>query len=323
MNLKKTLKVIFSITAILICIFIIQNYPFGSVAKPLPRLSDTLLLQKNLDLIINTPKPRMCINTDMLDTVANRIQNEFKQYTNRVTVQNIYPKEDKYKNIIASFGPENASRIIIGAHYDVCSNQQGADDNASGVAGILELARLLKDKPLRHRIDLVAFSLEEPPFFNTQRMGSYVHARSLYENKVPVTGMISLEMIGYYSDKENSQEYPLSVLKWIYGNKGDFITIVQKSLRGDFAAKFKKLALENNSITTKSFRAPSFLGGIDLSDHKNYWSFGYSAIMITNTSFYRNHNYHTANDTLSTLDISRMALAIDGVYRTIIAFDKE
>jgi Zn-dependent M28 family amino/carboxypeptidase len=259
-------------------------------------------------------------NVDVLDTVAERIRTEFLQYTDSVSVQKFTVLNAEYKNIIASFGPKDADRIIVGAHYDVCGNQEGADDDASGVAGILELARLLNNKPLKHRIDLVAFSLEEPPFFASSYMGSYVHAQSLYDAKTPVIGMISLEMIGYYSDNENSQDYPLNILKWAYGNKGNFITIVQKSFCGDFAKKYKKLAFKNNSISTKSFRAPSFFGGIDLSDHRNYWKFGYSAIMITNTSFYRNHNYHTADDTLPALDISRMGLAIDGVYRTLMAF---
>ena len=320
-NLKKVLKIISVIILAVVAFFVIQNYPFGSDAKPLPRLTDTSHLRKCLNLVTNTSKPRTWDNTDILDTVACRIETEFRLYTNRVSVQRFKAGNNEYKNVIASFGPEGGSRIIIGAHYDVCGNQQGADDNASRVAGILELAGHLKDKPLKYRIDLVAYSLEDPPYFNTENMGSYVHAKSLYDNKVPVAGMISLEMIGYYSDEENLQEYPLGFLKWVYGNKGDFITIVRKSVSGDFANKYSKIAFDSNSISTKSFRAASFLGGIDLSDHRNYWHFGYSAIMITNTSFYRNHNYHTGNDQLYTLDISRMALVIDGIYRTITALN--
>ncbi len=272
-------------------------------------------------MIVNTSKPRQYQNTEILDSVADRISTEFGKYTNRVSAQQFTVRNKAYKNIIASFGPENAERIIVGAHYDVCGNQDGADDDASGVAGILELARLLNNKPLKYRIDLVAFSLEEPPFFDTKNMGSYIHARSLHDSDIAVKGMISIEMIGYYSDKENSQEYPLGMLEWFYGNKGNFITIIQKSFCGGFAKKYKELAFKNNSILTKSLRAPAVFGGLDLSDHRNYWNFGYSAIMITNTSFYRNHNYHTANDKLANLDISRMGLVIEGVYRTLLAFE--
>jgi len=299
---------------------IFQNYPASSQPKPFERLSDTANIKRCLELVVNTSKPRWFRNVDVLDTVANRIQSDFLRYSNRVSFQNFNIQGSEYRNVIASFGPENAERIIVGAHYDVCGEQGGADDNASGVAGILELARLLKDRPLGYRIDLVAYSTEEPPFFGTKNMGSYVHAKSLFDEKIPVLGMVSLEMIGYYSHEENSQRYPVGILKMFYGDKGNFITIVQKSFGGKFARVYKRLAFDHNSLPTKSFNAPSFFGGINLSDHMNYWKFGYSAIMITNTSFYRNHNYHKTTDQLSTLDINSMALAIDGVYRTLVAF---
>jgi hypothetical protein len=299
-----------------------QNYPANSESKPLERLADTTNIKRCLELVVNTSQPRWFKNTDVLDTVANRIQAEFMLYTDRVSFQKFTINNAGYKNVIASFGPENAERIIVGAHYDVCGEQDGADDNASGVAGILELARLLENEPLNYRIDIVAYSTEEPPYFGTNNMGSYIHAKSLHDEKVPVLGMISLEMIGYYSDEENSQRFPVGILKWFYGNKANFITIVQKSFSGKFARQYKRLALENNSLSTKSFRAPSFFGGIDLSDHRNYWKFGYSAIMITNTSFYRNHNYHRTSDTIETLDINRMALTIDGVFRTLNAIEQ-
>lgn len=257
------------------------------------------------------------MNTDILDSVAGYITHEFSGSTAQVAIQKFEVSRQFYSNIIASFGPENGERLIVGAHYDVCGEQDGADDNASGVAGLLELARLLKDKKLKYRIDLVAYALEEPPFFRTKNMGSYVHARSLYQSKIPVKGMVSLEMIGYYSDRKNSQNYPLGFLKWFYGTKGNFITIVQKPFNGNFSKKFKQLAFRNNSIPTKSFKAPSFFGGIDLSDHRNYWHFGYSAVMVTNTAFFRNTNYHGKGDVLSNLNIPNIGLVVDGVFRVL------
>ena len=278
-------------------------------------------MRKSLELVITTPKPRNYRNVDLLDTIAERIRLEFLRYSGRVTTQEYKVGENTYRNVIASFGPEDGERIIVGAHYDVCGEQDGADDNASGVAGILELARLLKDRSLKYRIDLVAYTLEEPPYFNSKDMGSYVHARSLYEAKVRVKGMISLEMIGYYSDKEDSQGYPIGMMKWLYGDKGNYITVVQKTFCGQFAKQFKRVSFKNNSIATKSFRAPFFLAGINLSDHKNYWKFGYSAIMITNTAFFRNDNYHKPSDKLFTLDIPRMGQVIDGVFRSLIELE--
>lgn len=319
--MKRTLKILLYSFLLLMAFVTFQNYPFSSSAKAFPSLADTVNMKKNLSLIINTSKPRYFENVAILDSVAKHIQTEFSKYTPRVEFQKFTVRKNEYKNVIASFGPENAPRIVIGAHYDVCLEQDGADDNASGVAGILELARLLRNITLNYRIDLVAYCLEEPPFFATENMGSYIHAKSLHDTNASVLGMISLEMIGYYSDEENSQEYPLGFLSWIYGSKANFITIVQKSFCGSFASHFKKLSFKNNSIDTKSFRAPSFFGGIDLSDHRNYWEFGYSAIMITNTSFYRNSNYHQTSDLLSTLDLNRMGKTIDGVFRTILAYE--
>ncbi len=224
--MKRIIKYTLLLIVILLAIFVVQNYPVSSKAKSFVRLADTANIRRNLESIINTPHYRNYKNVAVLDTVAERIKKEFERYTNRVYTQDYRANENGYKNIIASFGPQNGKRIIVGAHYDVCGDQDGADDNASGVAGVLELARLLKDQPLKYRIDLVAWSLEEPPFFHTKNMGSYIHAKSLHDSNTAVKGVISLEMIGYYSDKENSQSYPVGIMKWFYGNKGNFITIV-------------------------------------------------------------------------------------------------
>lgn len=223
-----------------------------------------------------------------------------------------------YQNVICSFGTNHLKRIIVGAHYDVCGNQQGADDNASGIIGLLEMARLLKGKELRHRVDLVAYTLEEPPYFRTEHMGSYVHAKSIFDNKIDVYGMLSVEMIGYFKDEKKSQSYPLGFLSLFYGNKGNYITLVKKFGQGKFAKHFGKYYNESKIIRTQTFKGPKKLPGIDFSDHLNYWNFGFSALMITDTSFYRNHNYHQATDTMETLDIGRMAKVIDGIVFSIL-----
>lgn len=315
--IKRILAYLLGAILLLITVFAIQNYPAYSKPKQLSQLSDTGHIRLCLESVLNTQKPRNYRNPEILDTVAERIRLKFLQSTSRASFQEYKVGKTVYKNIIASFGPETGERVIVGAHYDVCGDQDGADDNASGVAGILELSRLLKSANLKYRIDLVAYSLEEPPFFDTRNMGSYIHAKFLSDSKIPVKGMVSLEMIGYFSDEDGSQNYPIGILKWIYGDKGDYITIVQKSLCGEFAKEYKEVAFKNNSISTKSFRSPAILGGVRLSDHLNYWKFGYSAIMVTNTAFFRNNNYHQTTDKLATLDIQKMALVIDGVYRTL------
>lgn len=280
--------------------------------------TDTSLVKEHLKNITKTAGYRNHQNIAQLNAIATYIQKDFLKYTNDVSFQEYKVDGKTYKNVICSFGTENKQRIIVGAHYDVCGDQEGADDNASGVVGLLELARQLKGKKLNKRIDLVAYTLEEPTYFRTQYMGSYIHAKSLKDNKIDVFGMLSIEMIGYFNDEKNSQEYPLGILSWFYGNKGDYITLVNKFDKGTFAKQFGKNFKKSEMIKTKEFTGPKKLTGIDFSDHLNYWNFGYSALMITDTSFYRNKNYHRKTDKMETLDIRRMAKVIDGIYVALL-----
>lgn len=284
--------------------------------------TDTVAVKKHLKNITKTASYRNPENIAQLNAIAHYIKTDFLKYSDKVSYQEYKVEGKTYKNVICSFGTENKQRIIVGAHYDVCGNQEGADDNASGIVGLLEIARQLKGKKLNKRIDLVAFTLEEPPYFRTEQMGSYVHAKSLKDTKVDVLGMISLEMIGYFSDKENSQNYPLPAMSKMYGNKGDYITLVTTAEKGKFVEDFSQHFKQAKAIKTEEFNAPRSLPGIDFSDHLNYWNFGYSAMMITDTSFYRNKNYHKKSDTMETLDIRRMAKVIDGVYLALLKLVK-
>ncbi|WP_025143167.1 M28 family peptidase [Pedobacter jeongneungensis] len=281
--------------------------------------SDTSLIKNYLKTLTKTPQFRNYSNIDQLNLTAGYITTVFKNSTDSVYAQEYTVDQKIYKNIICSFGTENKKRIIVGAHYDVCGDQEGADDNASGVIGLLELSRLLKGKKLDYRIDLVAYTLEEPPYFRTELMGSYIHAKSLKESKAEVFGMISLEMIGYFKDEAKTQSYPIGILSMKYGNKGNYITLVKKFGSGEFVNQFSKNFKTSKSILTKTFASPPSLPGIDFSDHLNYWKFDYDAMMITDTSFYRNKNYHQKTDTIETLDIQRMAKVIDGVYNGLIS----
>lgn len=283
-------------------------------------VSDTTRIRNDLNRIVYTSKYRNYKNIETLNQVAEYIKGEFRKVSDSVTEQPYNLTIGSYKNIICSLGTQNKERIIVGAHYDVCGDQDGADDNASGVAGILELARLLSKEKLKYRIDIVAYTLEEPPLFSSEYMGSAMHARYLKDNHVDVVGMISLEMIGYFSDAPKSQGYPVGMLRWFYGDKGDFIMVAQKWGNGKFGRRMLKLMKENQFLPTKSFKAPKFLGGIDLSDHRNYWENGYSALMVTNTSYYRNRNYHEKTDKIETLDVKRMALVIDEVLVALKKF---
>ena len=148
-------------------------------------------------------------------------------------------------------------------------------------------------------------------------MGSYIHANYLFKNKIDVKGMISLETIGFYSDEIGSQQFPIPEMKNIYGNVGDFITVVQNDKNEFFSEEVNTLMKNERFIKTESFKGNPSLSGVDFSDHLNYWNHNFAAVMITNTAFYRNKNYHTANDKLATLDIEKMNLVIQQLYFTM------
>lgn len=278
---------------------------------------NTSTVKKDLKAITTTDKPRNYKNIKSLNSVANYINKELKKVCDTVSFQEYKVESNNYKNVIGSIGIENKERIIIGAHYDVAGDSDGADDNASGIAGLLELARLLSNEKLKYRIDFVAYTLEEPPFFRTKQMGSYIHAKYLFDNQISVKGMICLETIGYFSDVPNSQKYPIKGMELIYGNKGNYIAIVQNGKEEMFGNEITKLMKEQKLIETKSIKGSSLINGIDFSDHLNYWNFGYEAVMITNTAFYRNLRYHTSNDKMETLDIQRMCNVVEQLYQTI------
>lgn len=288
--------------------------------------ADTVLIKEHLTEITKTKGYRHFMNVDLLNKVAAYIHSNFEQYADTTYYQKFELNGLEYKNVICVFEPtrlnsigeKNKQTIVIGAHYDVCGMQEGADDNASGVVGLLELARLLKGQLFSYRIELVAYTLEEPPYFRTENMGSYVHASSLVDAKTDVFGMISLEMIGYFMEEKKTQDYPLGFLKLFYGTRGNYITLVNKFGKGKFSRKFTKKFKHSNVIRTKRFNGPKALPGVDFSDHLNYWKFGFSALMLTDTAFYRNKNYHEKGDVMEILDLQKMGKVIDGVLKVLV-----
>lgn len=286
----------------------------------MPSCNQNKLLQ-HLSALVNTDKPRFFRNFETLQKVADYIYSEFKKYSNQTQYQPYLAGQTTFNNVICSFGKPSAKLIVIGAHFDVCDRLPGADDNASGIAGLIELARLFQQTDFSnypYRIDLVAYCLEEPPYFGTDLMGSYVHAKMLHDNKVNVYGMVALEMIGYFSDKKDSQTYPLESMKKKYGNVGDYIATATKVKAGKFVNQFAKLMNANPYIKHHYYKAPKQVDFVALSDHFNYWKFKYSACMVTDTSYLRNPNYHKKTDTIDTLNLNKMSAVVNAVYHSIL-----
>ncbi|MBI3377568.1 MAG: M28 family peptidase [Nitrospirae bacterium] len=260
--------------------------------------------------------------TEKLNKAADFIEEKFRSYKCNVERQSFKAEDKTYYNIEAEIkGTSDKDKIIvIGAHYDTIIGTPGADDNASGVAGILELARLASEKPLPYTIRLVAFALEEPPFFRTKNMGSYVYAESLKKEGLKIEGMVSLEMIGYFCDKDGCQYYPLPFFRWFYPKKGNFLSFVGDIGSRKFTQKIKKAFQKSSSFPVQSINTISLVPGIDFSDHMSFWKFGYDAFMITDTAFYRNPHYHAHSDTAEKLDYKKMAEFIEGLYKALGSF---
>lgn len=281
---------------------------------------DTEVVKKHVHFLSSIQPARNHRNQKSLQKVLSYIRKEIQPYAPSVRLQEYPVRNQKYANLIANIGPVDAETIVIGAHYDVCGDQPGADDNASGVAGLLLLAKYLSENraALRYNYELVFYSLEEPPYFRTEYMGSAVHARSLREKGARVKYMLSLETIGYYSDAKDSQSYPAG-LGWFYPSEGNFIAAVGRMADGNLLSRFKADFQKNSSLKIITLAAPSFVTGIDFSDHLNYWAMGWNAAMITDTALMRNHNYHEVTDTPETLDYEKIVQVIGGVFRAVTA----
>ena len=217
------------------------------------------------------------------------------------------------RNVIGSFGPDTRERVVVGAHYDAAGGSPGADDNASGVAGLIEVARLSSGRKLHRRLELVAYALEEAPFFGTAEMGSVVHVRALGASGARVTAMLALEMIGYYTDTPRSQHFPLAVLKALYPTTGDFLVVAGRFSDARLVRRIRRVMRGATDLAVHAITAPRSLPGIDLSDNASYWDAGDPAVMITDSAFYRNPHYHLPSDTPDTLDYRRMAGAVEAI----------
>lgn len=206
--------------------------------------------------------------------------------------------------------------LVIGAHYDTILGTPGADDNASGVAVLLELSRLLQEASLDRTVRLVAFANEEAPFFGSEAMGSLNYARQARANGDNIVGMISLEMLGYYTDAPGSQRHP-PLLGYFYPHTGNFVAFVGNTASRQLVRQAIGIFREHAELPSEGLAAPELIGDIRRSDHWAFWRMGYPAMMLTDTANFRNPNYHGPDDTDETLDYDTMARLTTALARTV------
>ena len=213
---------------------------------------------------------------------------------------------------------EPTAIVLAGAHYDTVPGSPGADDNGSGIAALVELARMLREARPAQTIRLVAFVNEEPPFFYFGEMGSRVYARAARARGDDIRVMLSLEMLGCYSDVRGSQRYP-PLLRHFYPDRGNFIAFVS-NLRSRAALRATVRAFKAGSdFPAEQLASPAIVPGVSWSDQLSFWREGYRAVMVTDTAFYRNPRYHCATDTPDTLDYEAMARVVAGLGRMLVA----
>jgi hypothetical protein len=234
------------------------------------------------------------------------------------------PQRDSYPvgtkrcdNIIAEVRGTGPEILVVGGHYDSVYGAPGANDNGSGVAATLALARRFAKKPCARTLRFVAFVNEEPGHFQTELMGSWVYAKRCRERNEPIVGMISLETVGYFSQEPGSQKYPLPILDMIYPKSGNFIAFVSnigsRRLLRDALRPFRKHA----QFPSEGAALPEKIPGIGWSDHWSFWQHGYPAIMVTDTAPFRYPHYHRSTDTPAQLDYDSMARVVSGMEKVI------
>lgn len=271
---------------------------------------------------------------DGLNQAADYIAGQFKNYGYNINIQEyaipagalrkhwkqFSYDQQKYKNIIAELkGTGKTDEIIvIGSHYDSVpiAGCKAANDNASGVAAILELAKYFSKNPQRRTIRFVAFTNEEPPFFWTKYMGSYVYAKECKNKNERITAMLTPETIGSYSDKKGSQRYPFP-MNMFYPSTGNFIAFVANSKSKELTRQCVKTFRENAQFPSIGACLPMLVPRIGSSDHWSFWKMGYPALMITDTAPYRYRYYHTTSDNLENMDFDKMARVVDGLKLVI------
>lgn len=206
--------------------------------------------------------------------------------------------------------------VVIGAHYDSVVGSPGADDNASGVAGLLALARACATMKSARTVRFVAFVNEEPPFFWTNEMGSHVYATRCKERQEKIVAMFCFEMIGYYTNAPKSQRYPFP-FSLLYPRTGTFIGFVGNSDSGPLVRRAVGTFRGAVNFPSECAALPSWVPGIDLSDHSSFWEYGYPGVMVTDTSFFRYLHYHTTDDTPDKLDYDGMARVVAGLVAVV------
>lgn len=306
--------------------------PGESHRGPLPALSPeerelAASLEAHVRALAETIGERRVGHGDSLELARGYILSAVRRIPgvreDHVRLEDVGPGGYYAKNVILELPGASPTLVVVGAHYDSAVGAPGADDNATGVAAALELARRFSGRKLRKTVRFVLFANEEPPYFQNQGMGSLTHARACEQRGERIGAMVSLESLGYYTDVDGSQRYPWPV-GMLYPERGNFVAFVgnlaSRSLVRESIAAFRS----GISFPSEGAALPAGVPGVGWSDHWAFWEAGYPALMVTDTAPYRNPTYHEGTDRPAAIDcfkLARVTIGLSHVLERLVAED--
>ncbi len=293
--------------------------PGKSWSKPVPPLSteEHLIhdnLKRHVEMLAEQIGERNVWQAEALEAAALYIRNTLEDQGYQVGIQSFESEGQTVQNIEVELPGATAPReiAVVGAHYDSVPDGPGANDNASGIAALLEIARLLAGKSHARTLRLVAFVNEEQPFSSGEQMGSRVYAERSRQRNEQIKAMISLETIGFYTDQAASQHYPFP-FSYVYPDTGNFIGFVGNLSSWNLVRQSLGAFRTSTAFPSEGVAAPGWIRGVGWSDHASFWEAGYPAIMITDTAFFRYQHYHRETDTPDKLDYKSLARVTRGL----------
>jgi Zn-dependent M28 family amino/carboxypeptidase len=302
---------------------VMMRMPGRSFRGPLPPLAEaertiSAALRRDVEKLATEIGQRNVYRPAGYQAAADFIEASFRQAGLATQRQTYTANQEACVNVAAEMpGGERAAEIVVvGAHYDSVLGSPAANDNGSGVAAVLALARKFAGQRPARTLRFVAFANEEPPFFQAEGMGSLVYARSCRERGDNIVAMLSLETMGYFTDVPGSQRYP-PVVGWFYPSQGDFLGVVGNRESGSLVRQVAESFRRHSDLPCEGASLPGGLPGIGWSDHWAFWQEGYPGVMITDTAPFRYPHYHESTDTPEELDYTRFARAVLGLERAV------
>lgn len=253
-----------------------------------------------------------------LNRTAAWLSEQMRLFGLQCHYQNFNVNQQQYRNVVCRLNSNKTQKIIVGAHYDVEGETVGINHNATGVASVIETARILSTKKnlLSTQIEFVFYSLNAAPFLNNEQTGSYRHARSLLEKKESIRAAYILDQVGFYDDDE-VQEYP-SGLKWLYPRQANFIAVVGNVSSRDLSYQYCQMMQKQARLACERFVLPNVVTGFEISDHVSYWKNGIDAVLITDTGSFRNNNRYRPEVEINVIQYEKMAALVDGLVEILM-----